>query len=130
MDRRPGWSTGRRNNSGSCGWSRGAALDAAIYEACAFVVLLGRSANVYPPCGAPHMIVGLTPIESARALYLRWSQSGQPPDLARPSTWITAPDGIVASSTYWRPAGAPVGWIDPEDILVRIARQRAAAKLA
>src|SRR5580692_5965710 len=57
---------------------RGAALDGVLVEACAIVVLLGRSANVYPPCGAPHMIVGLSPGEASRAPFLRWSQSGQP----------------------------------------------------
>jgi hypothetical protein len=109
---------------------RGIALDAAIIEACAIVVLSGRNANVYPPCGAPRMIVGLSPGEAGRALYLRWSQSGHPPELARSSAWITVEDGIVATSGHWRPAGVPIGWVDPEDIRVRVQRQRVAAGLA
>jgi hypothetical protein len=108
----------------------GAPLDAAITEACALVVLLGRSANIYPPCGAPRMIVGLQPAQGARALFLRWSQSGQMPDIPREGAWITTEDGAVASPTYWRPAGAPASWIEPEGLLERVARQRAAAKLA
>lgn len=107
-----------------------AALDGALVEACAIVVLAGRSANVYPPCGAPKMIVGLSPAEGARALYLRWTQSSQAPDLPRFSAWITIEDGIVAMPGFWRPAGAPEGWMDPEDVRARVARQRAAAGLA
>jgi hypothetical protein len=109
---------------------RGAALDSAIVEACAIVVLLGRSANVYPPCGAARMIVGLSPAESARALYLRWIQSGQPPELSRASAWIAVEDGIVATPGFWRPSGASAGWVDPEDVRARVGRQRAAAGLA
>jgi hypothetical protein len=104
-------------------------LDTVLVEACASVVLLGRSVNIYPPCGATHMLVGLSPAESSRALFLRWSQSDQPPDLPRLSAWITVEDGIVATSGYWRPAGAPTGWMDPEDVRVRVARQRVAAGL-
>ena len=109
---------------------RSIALDGVLVEACALVVLSGRSSNVYPPCAAPRMIVGLSPAESARGLFLRWSQSGKPPELARESAWITAPDGIVATSGSWRPAGASMGWVDPEDIRARIQRQRVAAGLA
>lgn len=109
---------------------RGAALDGVLVEACAIVVLSGRSANVYPACGAPHMIVGLAPAEAARAMFLRWNQSGQPPNLARSGAWITIEDGIVATPGFWRPAGAPAGWIDGEDVRARVQRQRAAAKLA
>ena len=109
---------------------RGVAFDAALVEACALTVLRGRRANVYLPCGAPQMIVGLSPAEGARALYLGWSQSGQPPELPREGAWIRVPDGIVASSSYWRPAGAPESWVDPEDVRVRVHRQRAAAGLA
>jgi hypothetical protein len=105
-------------------------LDGAIVEACAIVVLLGRSTNVYPPCSAPQMLVGLAPAEAARALFLRWSQSGHPPELPREGAWIRVPDGIVASSSYWRPAGAPESWVDPEDVRVRVQRQRVAAGLA
>jgi hypothetical protein len=109
---------------------RGEPVGDVITEACAIVVLLGRNANVYPPCGAPRAIVGLTPIESARVLHVRWLQSGRPPDLARPSAWITVEDGIVASPGYWRPTGAPQSWMEQEDIRVRLQRQRAAAGLA
>jgi hypothetical protein len=109
---------------------RAAPLDVMLVDGCGLVVLRGRSANVYPPCGAPRMLVGLQPAEGARALYLRWSQSGQPPNLPRPSAWITVEDGFVATPGAWRPAGAPMGWMDPEDVRVRVARQRAAAGLA
>ena len=109
---------------------RSIAVDAALVEACAIVVLSGHQANVYPPCGAPQMIVGLSPAEAARALFLRWQQSGQPPELPRVGAWIRIPDGIVASSGFWRPAGAPAGWVDPEDVRARVQRQRAAAGLA
>lgn len=109
---------------------RSIALDDVLMEACAFVVLLGRSANVYPPCGASRMIVGLSPAEGARALHVRWVQSGQPPELARSGAWITAPDGIIACPGYWRPAGASASWVDPEDVRVRVQRQRASAGLA
>ena len=109
---------------------RSIALDGALVEACAIVVLLGNGANIYPPCGAPHMLVGLSSAEAARALFLRWSQSGQPPELARPAAWIVTPDGIVATPGCWRPAGAPVGWIDQEDVRARVQRQRVAVGLA
>ena len=109
---------------------RSVALDAALVEACAIVVLSGRSANVYPPCGAPQMFVGLSPAEGARALFLRWSQSGQPPEPSRSGAWIVIPDGAVACPGFWRPADAPANWIDPEDVRARIMRQRAAAGLA
>lgn len=109
---------------------RSIAVDDALAEACAFVVLSGRNMNVYPPCGAPHMIVGLSPAEGARGLFLRWQQSGAPPELPRSGAWIRIPDGIVATPGAWRPAGAPAGWVDPEDVRVRIMRQRAAVGLA
>jgi hypothetical protein len=109
---------------------RGASLDAALLEACASVVLLGRSANVYPPCAGQQMFVALSPAESARALFLTWTRSGNPPALPRPGAWITIDDGIVATPGFWRPQGAPAGWIDPEDVRTRIARQRGAAGLA
>jgi hypothetical protein len=76
------------------------------------------------------MIVGLSPAEGARALFLRWHQSGQQPDLARPSAWITAADGIVAMPGAWRPADASASWIDPEDVRARVWRLRASAGLA
>jgi hypothetical protein len=109
---------------------RGMAVDAVLAEACAIVVLAGRSANVYLPCGAPYMLVGLSPAEGARALFLRWQQSSQPPELPRSGAWITIEDGIVATPGYWRPLGASPGWVEPEDVRVRVARQRRAAGLA
>ncbi|HEY6357584.1 MAG TPA: hypothetical protein VIX35_05045 [Vicinamibacterales bacterium] len=109
---------------------RAVPLDDVLVEACAIVVLSGRNANVYPPCGAPQMLVGLQPTEGARALYLRWTQSGQPPDLPRLSAWITTEDGIVAMPGSWRPMGASTSYVDPEDVRLRIMRQRAAAGLA
>jgi hypothetical protein len=109
---------------------RGVPLDAALLEACAVVVLAGRTLNVYLPCTAPQMLVGLSPAESARALFLTWTRSGNPPALPRPGAWITIDDGIVATPGFWRPQGASAGWIDPEDVRTRIARQRGAAGLA
>jgi hypothetical protein len=109
---------------------RGAPVDAVLAEACAIVVLSGRRSNVYPPCDAPHMLVGLAPAEGARALYLRWQQSGQSPELARSGAWIVTEDGIVATPGFWRPADAPTGWFEAEDVRARITRQRRAAGLA
>lgn len=109
---------------------RSIAVDAALVEACAIVVLSGHQANVYPPCSAPSMLVGLSPAEAARVLLLRWNQSGQAPELPRAGAWIRVPDGIIACPGFWRPAGASVGWIDPEDVRARVQRQRAAAGLA
>lgn len=109
---------------------RSIVIDGALAEACAIVVISGRNANVYPPCGAPQMIVGLSPVEGARVLLLRWQQSGSPPDLPRHGAWITTPDGIVATPGFWRPAGAPASWVDPEDVRARVGRQRAAQGLA
>lgn len=105
-------------------------LDGAIVEACAIVLLSGKSANVYPPCGAPQMLVGLSPAEAGRALFLRQCQTGQSPELARPAAWIRIPDGYVAASCFWRPAGAPGSWMDPEDVRARVMRQRVNAGLA
>jgi hypothetical protein len=109
---------------------RSIAFDDVLAEACGLVVLSGRNANVYPPCSAPCMLVALSPAEAARALFLKWHQSGQPPELPRRSAWIVAPDGFVASSFSWRPADAPAGWVDPEDVRARIQRQRVNAGLA
>ena len=105
---------------------RGFASGGWLLEASAIVVLLGRSANVYPPCGAPRMLVALQPAEGARALFLRWGQSGQPPEIPRPGAWIHLDDGIAATPGFWAPAGAPAGWVDPEDVRARIGRLRAA----
>ena len=108
---------------------RGIALDDALAEACGLVVLAGKNANIYLPCHAP-MLVALSPAEAARVLFLKWHQSGQPPELPRRSAWIVAPDGFVASSFSWRPVDAPAGWVDPEDVRARIQRQRVNAGLA
>jgi len=108
---------------------RSIALDGALVEACGLVVLSGESMNVYLPCGA-QMLVGLSPAEGARALFLKWTQSGQPPDVPRAGAWIRIEDGFVATPGFWRPAGAPAGWVDPEDIRARIHRQRVNAGLA
>jgi len=109
---------------------RGIAFDDALAEACGLVVLSGRNANVYPPCSAPYMLVALSPAEAARALFVRWHQSGQPPELPRRSAWIRIPDGFVATPGAWRPVGALASWVDPEDVRVRVQRQRHAAGLA
>lgn len=109
---------------------RGFELDPAITEACAACVLSGRSENVYPPCGAPRMMVGLQPGEAARALYLRWQQSGRAPEPPREGAWIRVGDGIVATPGFWRPSGAGAGWVEPEDVRVRVARLRRVEGLA
>jgi hypothetical protein len=109
---------------------RSIAVDAALVEACAIVVLSGHQANVYPPCSAPSMLVGLSPAEAARVLLLRWNQSGQAPELPRAGAWIRVPDGIIACPGFWRPAGAPASWVDPEDVRARVQRLRALAGLA
>ena len=108
---------------------RGVPLDDCLVEACAFAVLRGRSLNVYPLLGA--MIVGLTPVEGARALYLRWRQSGVPPEppYRGGTRWFTLDDGIVASPGSWKPEGADRQWRAPESFIDRVARQRAAAGL-
>jgi hypothetical protein len=109
---------------------RAVAIDDTLVEACAFTVLFGRGVNVYPPCSAPCMLVGLQPAEAARALYLRLSQSGVMPDPPRAGAWIVLQDGIVATPGFWRPSGAPAWWVDPEDVRARVGRLRAAAGLA
>ena len=108
---------------------RGVPLDDCLVEACAFAVLRGRSLNVYPLLGA--MIVGLTPVEGARALYLRWRQSGVPPEppYRGGTRWFILDDGIVASPGSWKPEGADRQWRAPESFIDRVARQRAAAGL-
>jgi hypothetical protein len=109
---------------------RGMRVDACILEACTFAVLQGRSINVYPPAGS--MLVALLPIEGARALHVRWKQSGVPPQLPHRggSAWITLDDGVVAARGCWRPLGASPQWQTLEEPLGnRIARQRAEAGL-
>jgi hypothetical protein len=109
---------------------RGVLVDACIAEACAFAVLRGGSLNVYPPVG--EMIVNLSPAEGARALFLRWKQSGLAPELPHRggSAWLTADDGMIAARGAWKPAGAGPQWqVLEEPLADRIARQRAAAGL-
>jgi|HubBroStandDraft_2_1064218.scaffolds.fasta_scaffold06849_2 hypothetical protein len=109
---------------------RGIPLDACLVEACAFAVLRGRSLNIYPPSGP--MIVNLSPGEGARALYLKWKQSGQPPEPPyRGGTgWFSMDDGISSAPGCWQPLGASRDWrMTEEPFLDRIARQRAAAGL-
>ncbi|MGH3304005.1 MAG: hypothetical protein ACRDOK_20480 [Streptosporangiaceae bacterium] len=108
---------------------RGEPMTTCLADACAFVLLRGRSANVYLPCGA-QMLVGLTPVEAARVLYLRWQQSGAPPDLPHEDAWIVIDDGIIACPNAWRPASADESWIEPEELGRRVQRQRVAAGLA
>ena len=107
---------------------RGHFVDDCLAEACAFAVLRGRSLNIYPPLG--NALVGLSPIEGGRALYLRWRQSGQPPEPPyRGGTgWIFLDDGIATAPNCWKPAGADRQWME-EPCLERIARQRAEAGL-
>lgn len=80
-------------------------LDELLEEACAWTVLQGRSQNVYPPVGGEtaEMLVALTPVESARALYLRWQQSGRPPELLNERAWLVADDGLIAGPWAWMP---------------------------
>lgn len=109
---------------------RGLFVDDCISEACAFAVLRGRSLNAYLPDGP--MLVGLTPVEGARALHLRWKQSGMPPEPPHRggSAWITAVDGVIALPGCWKPLGAGPQWESLEEpILARLQRQRAAAGL-
>jgi hypothetical protein len=106
-------------------------LDDCIVEACALVVLRGQQMNVYPPRPEDELLVALTPVEAARALHVRWRQSGRPPGLPNPEAWLHGDDGVIAYG--WRPTG-----IDPdvwdceivEPLHVRVHRQRVAAGLA
>jgi hypothetical protein len=66
-------------------------------------VLKGRSQNVYPPGESAEMLVALSPVEGARALYLRWAQSGRPPELLDEEAWLFADDGLIASPGSWMP---------------------------
>ncbi len=102
-------------------------LDGCLAEGCAYVVLLGATRNVYLPGEEMEMLVGLTPVEAARALHLRWAQSGQPPELLNVQAWIFLDDGIAL--TGWRPADADENWFDPEPLDERVHRQRELAGL-
>jgi hypothetical protein len=89
--------------------------------------------NVYPM--GDEMIVALRPIEGARALYLRWQQSGEPPGLPNEDVWLFADDGIVAIPQFWACDGIdPYEWCDDERANESIGdlmqRQREAAGLA
>jgi hypothetical protein len=109
---------------------RGIPLDACLAEACAFAVLRGRSLNVYPPTGP--MLVALTPAEGARALFVKWRQSGLPPEppYRGGTAWFLMDDGVAAAPGCWQPLGASRDWrMLEEPFLDRIARQRAAAGL-
>jgi hypothetical protein len=107
---------------------RGEPLNEPLIEACALTVLRGRSANVYLPCNS-EMIVGLTPIEAARALYLQWLQSGQSPKLPHYEGWLFADDGYIAVPDCWgEDALYAIELVEPIDEQIR--RQRAAAGLA
>jgi hypothetical protein len=107
---------------------RGRFIDDCLAEACAFAVLRGRSINTYPP--VDQMVVGLTPAEGARALYLKWRQSGLPPEppFRGGVLWINVEDGIASAPNCWQPEGADRYWTE-EPTLQRIARQRAEAGL-
>jgi hypothetical protein len=82
---------------------RGWPLDDLVLQACAWTVLRGRSQNVYPPGESAEMLVALSPVEAARALYLRWAQSGRPPELLNDEAWFFADDGLIASPASWMP---------------------------
>jgi hypothetical protein len=111
---------------------RGVPLDDALLQACAWVVLRGRSANVCPVGETNEMLVGLAPIEAARALFVRWQQSGVPPELLNDEAWLFADDGLIASPDCWRPENvdADIWLCEMEPIDQQIRRQRAAAGLA
>jgi hypothetical protein len=105
-------------------------VDACVEEACAFAVLRGRSLNVYLPVGP--MLVALQPAEGARALYVRWRQSGLAPEppYRGGACWFLMDDGICAAPGSWKPQGAGRDWrMLEEPFLERVARQRAAAGL-
>ena len=109
---------------------RGIRADDCLAEACTFAVLRGKSLNVYLPVGA--MLTSLSPAEAARTLYLRWRQSGQPPELPHlgGAAWLLLDDGVVAARGAWKPVGAGRDWAALEEPIVdRIQRQRAAAGL-
>ena len=75
------------------------------------------------------MIVGLTPIEAARALYLQWLQSGKSPELPHYEGWMFADDGYIAFPCCWgEDALYAMELVEPIDEQIR--RQRTAAGLA
>jgi hypothetical protein len=110
---------------------RGWPLDDFLAQACAWTVLKGRSQNVYPPVGseAADMLVALTPVESARALYLKSQQSGRPPELLNEEAWLFADDGLIAGPWAWMPPeyDDPEVWLcDQRFGAEQIRRQREA----
>ena len=95
-----------------------------IADGLAYVVLAGKTMNIYPMLGA--MLCGVRPAEAGRALYIRWMQSGRPPTLPHEEFWITLDDGVAAAlqvpEELWEECDQ---WMD-----VRVRQQREAAGLA
>ncbi len=110
---------------------RGVPLDPPLEEACSWVVLRGIRTNVYP-IGRTEMLVGLSPIEAARALHVRWRQSGVPPVMLDDEAWFFADDGLIASPFDWKPVDVDEEeWLcGMEPVHEHIRRQRAEAGLA
>lgn len=110
---------------------RGEFLDYCLAEAAVYVVLAGHAMNVYLPGADARMIVALKPIEAARALYVRWQQSGASPELPHYEGWLFAADGAIADPCCWLPEYREPGiYFDLEPIDEQIRRQRAEAGLA
>jgi hypothetical protein len=109
---------------------RGEPLTDCLAEACAYVVLRGRTMNVYLPGEDAEMLVGLSPAEAARALHVRWRQTGVPPEPHNELAWLYGDDGIIADG--WSPVGVDLceWWEREEPLDQRIRRQRQAAGLA
>lgn len=103
---------------------RGWPIDEWLVQACAYAVLRGKSMNVYLSVG-DEMIVALTPIEGARALYLLW-QRGRTPELPNEEYWMFFEDGLAMNNG----TETPVGLSDGAFFWARIRRQRRAAGLA
>jgi hypothetical protein len=102
-----------------------------LADAAALIVLAGRAMNVYLPGEEAPMIVGLRPIEAARALNVQWQQSGVPPDLPHWEGWLFAPDGVIANPECWRVEYREPGiYFDLEPLDEQVRRQREAAGIA
>jgi len=110
---------------------RGVPLDLPLEQACAWVTLRGHRTNVYPVGETSEMLVGVTPVEAARALFLRWLQSGVPPELLNEEAWFFADDGLIESPVCWKPEGVDdeVWLCEMEPLDKQVRRQRAAAGL-
>ncbi len=108
---------------------RGEFLTCCLADACGLVVLRGCSSNVYLPREDDNMIVGLRPVEAARALFLQWNQSGTPPELPHLAGWFFVDDGFAADFEAWAPRDADDWGVDVESWVERMQRQRAAAGL-